>query len=493
MSHDPGPPQPRVSGSNVSSNKLIPLPQQPQVVRRNRDEREFLPAALEIIETPVSPAGRIMMGAIGLLVVIAVVWATISQIDIVATANGRVIPSGEIKLIQPLEIGVVKRIAVVEGDRVTANEVLVELDPTTNAADRDRYAHDLMQAELDIARLRAVLAGDPAQFVAPAGSDPTVIDVERRQTAAQLTQERAKLDDLDQQVLAKAAERDQAKAAIAKIDASLPLLQQKLAIYDKLRASQFASEVTRLDAEREVEEAKHDRDGAVQQVAGAMAQIESLTQQRDGTDADFRRQALDDLRKANQYAAEQREELVKAAKLTGLQVLRAPVSGTVEQLAIHTIGGVVQPAQTLMVIVPDQSKLEVEAMLPNRDAGFVHAGQTAELKVEAFNYTRYGLLHGEVRTVSRDALRSERDAPKPQENDDGGKPPPQSAQNAQPADTAYVARLAIAETTVQTEQGAMPIEPGMTVTAEIKTGQRRLIDYILSPFMRYGHEALRER
>jgi hemolysin D len=143
--------------------------------------------------------------------------------------------------------------------------------------------------------------------------------------------------------------------------------------------------------------------------------------------------------------------------------------------------------------VPDQSKLEVEAMLPNRDAGFVHAGQTAELKVEAFNYTRYGLLHGAVRTVSRDALRSERDAPKPQENDDGGKPPPQSEQNAQPADTAYVARVSISETTVQTEQGPMPIEPGMTVTAEIKTGQRRLIDYLLSPFMRYGHEALRER
>lgn len=488
MSHDPGPPQKPAIG-----NKLIPLPQRPPVVRRNRDEREFLPAALEIIETPVSPAGRMMMGVIGLLVVIAVVWAIIGQIDIVATASGRVIPSGEIKLIQPLEIGVVKRIAVVEGDHVTANEVLVELDPTTNAADRDRYAHDLMQADIDIARLRAVISGSASDFIPPPDSDPALTDVARRQMAAQIAQAQAKLDDLDEQIVAKAAERDQAKATIEKIDASLPLLQQKLDIYNKLRATQFTSEVTRLDTERQVAEEKHDRDAAVQQVSGAVAQMAALTQQRTETDAEFRSQALDDLRKATQFASEQREELVKASQLTQLQVLRAPVSGTVEQLTVHTIGGVVQPAQTLMVVVPDQSKLEVEAMLPNRDAGFVHAGQIAELKVEAFNYTRYGLLHGAVRTVSRDALRNERDAPKPQEEDEAGKPPPQSQQNAQPADSAYVARLSIAETTVQTEQGPMAIEPGMTVTAEIRTGQRRLIDYLLSPFMRYGHEALRER
>lgn len=488
MSPDPGPQQPPAPG-----NKLIPLPKRPPVIRRNRDEREFLPAALEIIETPVSPAGRVMMGVIGLLVVIAVVWATIGQIDIVATANGRIIPSGEIKLIQPLQIGVVKDIAVADGDHVTANQMLAELDPTSDAADRDRYAHDLMQAELDIARLRAVLAGDPEKFVVPAGSDPALADVERRQLVAQLTQEQAKINDLDEQIVAKNAERDQAKATIEKIDASLPLLQQKLAIYEKLRATQFTSEVTRLDTERQVVEEGHDRDAAVEQVQGAIAQIDSLTQQRSATDADFRRQALDDLRKANQYAAEQRQELIKATQLTGLQELRAPVSGTIEQLAVHTIGGVVQPAQTLMVVVPDQSKLEVEAILPNRDAGFVHAGQVAELKVEAFNYTRYGLLHGAVRTISRDALRNERDAPKPQADNEEGKPSPQSEQNAQPSDSAYVARLSIAESTVQTEQGPMPIEPGMTVTAEIKTGQRRLIDYLLSPFIRYGHEALRER
>jgi hemolysin D len=153
----------------------------------------------------------------------------------------------------------------------------------------------------------------------------------------------------------------------------------------------------------------------------------------------------------------------------------------------------VQPAQILMVVVPDDSKLEVEAMLPNRDAGFVHAGQPAELKVEAFTYTRYGLLHGLVRHVSRDALRKEHDAPHPDRDQSSTKSSPAESKDPDPADSSYVARISLAETSVETEQGAMPLEPGMTVTAEIKTGQRHVISYLLSPFMRYRHEALHER
>ncbi len=178
------------------------------------------------------------------------------------------------------------------------------------------------------------------------------------------------------------------------------------------------------------------------------AQIASLIQQRNEADAEFRRQTLDALGKATQYAVEQRQELIKAAQRSGLQELRAPVAGTVEQLSVHTIGGVVQPAQTLMVVVPDDSKLEVEAMLPNRDAGFVHAGEAAELKVEAFTYTRYGLLHGLVRSVSRDALRKEQDVPSPDRAPSSEKSPTADGKGSGSADSAYVARISLAETTV---------------------------------------------
>jgi hemolysin D len=473
--------------------KPIPLLQRRTSERQRRAEREFLPAALEIIETPVSPAGRIMMGVIALLIVVGVVWACIGRLDIVATANGRVIPSGQIKLIQPLEIGVVHRINVAEGDHVAAGESLIELDPTSNAADRDKIEHDLMQAELEIARLRAVLSEAPERFAPSPLADPALVDGSLRQLMAQLAQHKAKLAGIDRQIAAKTAEREQAKSLIEKLDASIPLLQQKFDVYQQLLLNKYTSTIARLEAERQLSEATHDRATAVHQVEAAEANIAALTQQRIEADADFHRQAFDDLRKTIQYAAEQREDLIKAKRRTGLQVLRAPVSGTIEQVSVHTIGGVVQPAQTLMVVVPDNSKLEVEAMLPNRDAGFVHAGQPAEVKVEAFTYTRYGLLHGEVRLVSRDALHSERDAPDPDREQEAGKSSARGAQSSSPADSAYVARISLAEATVETEQGPIPLEPGMTVTAEIKTGDRPLITYLLSPFMRYRHEALRER
>jgi hemolysin D len=472
--------------------KLIPFPQR-TVDRRTRHELEFLPAALEIIETPTSRAGRVMMGVIVVLVAVAIGWACIGQLDIVATANGRIIPSGQIKVIQPLEIGVVNRIRVSDGDHVAAGDVLIEIDPTTDAADRDRIARDLMQAELDIARLHATLGLDAGTFMPPPGADPALADAERRQLVAQLAQYKAKIDGLDQQIAAKTAERDQARATIAKLDASVPLLQAKVDIYDKLRENQLTSQITRLDSERQLSEAKHDRLVTMHQVEGAQAQIASLVHQRSEADADFRRQTLDALGKATQYAADQRQELIKAAQRTGLQELRAPVAGTVEQLAVHTIGGVVKPAETLMVVVPDDSKLEVEAMLPNRDAGFVHAGQPAELKIEAFTYTRYGLLHGQVLHVSRDALRKERDAPDPDRDQTSTKSPATDDKRSGSADSAYVARISLAATSVETEEGPVALEPGMTVTAEIKTGQRHLISYLLSPFMRYRHEALRER
>ena len=461
--------------------------------RQRRDEREFLPAALEIIETPVSAAGRLMMGILVVLVAVAIVWACLGDLDIVASANGRIIPSGQIKLIQPLEIGVVKRIVVANGDHVRAGDVLIELDTTTNAADRDKIARDLMHAEVDVARLHATLAGDVDSFAPPPGADPTLAEAGRRQLTAQLAQHRAKIEGLERQIAAKAAEREHAKAVIAKIDASLPLLQEKVEMYATLRVNQLTSKVLLIEAERQLVEAKHDKIASGHQVEEAEAQIAALIQQRSEADADFHRQALDDLRKTSQYAAEQRQDLIKATQRTGLQTLRAPVDGTVEQLSVHTIGGVVTPAQTLMVIVPHGSKLEVEAMLPNRDAGFVHAGQPAELKVEAFTYTRYGLLHGKVRNVSRDALRSERDAFVPNREQVSGKSSPPDSRTSGQGESAYVAQISLAETEVETEQGPTPLEVGMIVTAEIKTGQRRIIEYLLSPFTRYRHEALRER
>jgi hemolysin D len=482
----------RASALGRKPGKLIAFPGRSPAERRAA-EREFLPGALEIIDTPASPAGRLMMGAIVLLVIVAVTWASIGKVDIIGVANGRVIPAGEVKVNQPLEIGVVKQIAVAEGAHVKRGDLLVELDPTTTEADVNRIARDLMQARLDAARLSAQLAGDASAFVAPADANPVLVDAERHQLLTELAQHQAKLDGIDEQIQAKAAERDESKANIEKIDATLPLLDEKVQMYQVLLEKSLTSKVNLIESERQLVEATHSRVATERHVEAMVAQIAALVQQRKQTEAELRDQDMKELAKARQTAAELLEDGIKARQRTGFQTLRSPVDGTVEQLSVHTVGGVVTPAQTLMVVVPDSAKLEVEAILPNREVGFVQVGQPAEIKVEAYSYTRYGLLHGKVRLVGRDTLRSPRPSEAADKDPFAGQETPTRQKDSPERESSYMVRIALNETTIDTEQGQMPLGPGMAVTAEIKTGQRRVISYLLSPFIRYRHDSLHER
>ena len=232
---------------------------------------------------------------------------------------------------------------------------------------------------------------------------------------------------------------------------------------------------------------------AVEQEKGAVTgqTIVALEQEREAAEATYRKGLLSDLAKAEADAALFAQEEIKAAQRTALETLKAPVDGTVQQLALHTVGGVVTPAQALMVIVPDEAHLEIEATLASRDVGFVHDGQEAEVKVEAFDFTRYGLLHGTVTAVSRDTITEDDQSP-------SGRPADRSApgQNRSAADSqapVYVAHVTVAATGVQTEQGFSPLAAGMAATAEIKTGKRSVISYLLSPLTRHAHESGRER
>ena len=286
------------SASGRRAGKLIAFPR-PSFAQRRAAELEFLPGALEIIETPASPMGRLMMGVIVLLVIVAVTWACVGKVDIIAVANGRLIPAGEVKLIQPLEIGVVKRIAVTEGDKVRAGAVLVELDPTTTQADLGRIARDLMQARLDAARLSAQLADDESAFIAFPDADPELVSTERRQLLTELAQHRAKLDGIDQQIKAKIADREEAKANVEKIDATLPLLQEKVSMFKQLADQRLTSNVNLIESERQLVESTHARIATEHHLEGAVAQIAALMQLRKQTQEELRDQDMKELAKAN--------------------------------------------------------------------------------------------------------------------------------------------------------------------------------------------------
>ena len=234
---------------------------------REDDERAFLPAALEIVESPPSPIGRSIGVTIIVLFCLALIWATFGHVDIVASASGKIVPSGRVKLIQPLETGVVRAINVHDGQSVKAGEVLIELDPTMTVADRGHIQSDLMAAQLDVARLRAALSdGDnpEAAFQPPAGASPDLIAMERQYLAKQIEEFRDKLASLDRQRSQKEAERDTIQATIEKLEASNPLIKERVDIRKYLADKELGSKLTYLETFQLLTE--NEQDHAIQRV-----------------------------------------------------------------------------------------------------------------------------------------------------------------------------------------------------------------------------------
>jgi hemolysin D len=473
------------------SQKIVPFPRKEMV--RRETELAFLPAALEIVETPPSPTGR----AIGITVIalfcFSLVWAGFGTVDIVATAPGKIIPTGRTKLVQPFESGVVRAIRVRDGQSVRAGDLLIDLDPTMTEAERDHLRSDLISAKLEVARLRAALSGqsDPSHdFQPPDGASPALIEINRQLLLSQVAERHGKLAALDRQLAQKQAERDTIKASIAKIETTIPVLTQRVDIRKYLYEKDLGSKLTYLTDYQDLVGQQQEVFVQKSRYQEADAAVASLTETRAQTAAEYRRIRFEELTKAEQKATGLAQDVIKAEQRTNLQALTAPVDGVVQQLSVHTVGGVVSPGQVLLAVVPLDSHLEIEAMVSNRDIGFVHAGQGAEIKIDTFNFTRYGLIHGEVLSISKDAI--SRDKPNDKSNGRSqGAENLSSEPNGQ--ELSYVARVSLDRKQMQVEDKLINLSPGMAVTVEIKTGSRSIISYLVSPVARYKQEVFRER
>jgi hemolysin D len=468
------------------TGKVIPL-------RRRREELAFLPAALEIVETPPSPIGRAIAFTLMGLFCIALAWSWWGTIDIVATATGKVVPSGRTKVIQPFETGVVRSIPVQDGQLVKAGDVLIELDPTMNAAERDHLLSDLLAEQLNVVRLHAALAGGDdalADFVPPAEADTALVRTQRQLLFNQVSEHRAKLGALDRQEAQKQAEVATTAATIQKLEALIPVIQPRVDMRKALMDKDLGSKLTYYETLQLLVEQQKELGVQKSHLREAEAAVAAIRETRNQAEAEWRRSLSDDLAKAEQKANGLSQDLIKAEQKTRLQRLTAPVDGMVQQLAVHTVGGVVTPAQSLLVIVPSDSRLEIEAMVSNRDIGFVHPGQEAEIKVDTFNFTRYGLLHGEVLGVSQDAIVHDRPLDRP---DERGRGAPNDSSEPKGQELNYSARISLRQSQMQIDDRMVSLSPGMAVTVEVRTGSRRILSYLLSPLLRYRQEMLRER
>lgn len=463
--------------------------------RRPSHETDFLPAALSVIETPASPAARAVSASIGGFVAIALLWAAIGRVDIIATAQGKLQPVGNSKQIQPFDTGVVTAIHVNDGDHVSAGQPLVELNPITARAENDKLGADLVKTELDIARLEALrrrIAGQPEQLTGlPADARPEEIEATRAALRAQAAEQQAKLSALEQQVIAKTAEIAETTAGIEKLEESIPIAVHEEALRRQLKERGDGNEWAWLQSREHLVQLQHDLPAMTKHREQAAASMQALQRQIEQTRAEFERNILSDLAAAKQKAGDFAKDRDKAAERVALLTLGAPISGTVQQLAIHTLGGVVTPAQVLMILVPDSGGLLAEVHIPNKDVGFVRAGDDAEIKVEAFNFTRYGLIRGHVTDVSRDAVLETADQTRARTGrSDGG----QHGDSEEAPDSAgYIAHVTLDQSEMMTEGGPIALGPGMRVTAEIKTGKRTVLSYLTSPIIRYHADSMHER
>ncbi|TXH34869.1 MAG: HlyD family type I secretion periplasmic adaptor subunit [Burkholderiaceae bacterium] len=360
-------------------------------------EAQFLPAALSLQETPVSPAPRVAMWMLLSFAVLALLWAVFGYIDVVATAQGKVVPNDRTKTIQPFETATVKRILVSDGQQVKAGDVLIELDATTTLADKDRVQGDLAVARLQIARGQAVLAvidkGAQLKLVRPEQvTDLQFIEAERLLTA-QLGEYTAKLGRIDAEVARREAELRSALELVRKLEQTVPIAQRRAKDFKNLVDQNFVSNHGYLEQEKTRIEQEGDLANQKSRLKEIEAALREVRGQRQELTAETRRIALDSIVDGQQKRAALQQDYLKADSRGKLMQLTSPVDGTVQQLAVHTIGGVVTPAQPLMVIVPRDNPLEVEAFIENKDIGFVKPNQDAEVKVETFQYTKYGTIH----------------------------------------------------------------------------------------------------
>jgi hemolysin D len=480
-----------VKAAIAATRNVVSFPSSTE--RRASNERAFLPAALEIVETPPSPIAHAIGATIIVFFCLALIWAGFGRVDIVASASGKVVPSGRVKQIQPFETGVVRAIHVRDGQSVKQGDVLIELDPTMTTAEQEHIRSDLIAAQLDIARLNAALSDSEnpeSAFQPPAGASAELVAMQKQFLARQTEEYRANLASLDRQRAQKEAERNTIVAMIAKLDTNEPIIQQRVDIRKTLADRELGSKLTYLETLQQLKE--NENDAAVQhsRLDEADAALAAIIENRYQAVAEFHRKLFGELAEAERKAAGLGDDFAKAEQRSKLQVLTAPVDGVVQQLAVHTVGGVVTPAQELAVVVPSDSALEVEAMIPNRDIGFVHAGQDAQIKVDTFNFTRYGLVHGQVQSVSHDAIvRDDQSA----RTKDGAATAEAAGSGPNGRELSYAARISLDRTRIQVEDAFANISPGMAVTVDIKTGNRTILSYLLSPLLKYGHDMLRER
>lgn len=430
----------------------------------------FTPASIAMQQRPPRLLARMVTLSLCGMAVAAVAYAYFAQVDVVVSSQGSVMTPGRSKVLQPLEASVVKAIRVRDGQRVKAGDVLVELDPTTSSADMERLERDLLEARADVQRLEALLDGRDWMEVDDGMPDEMAYNQEALLHNRQLEM-KARLSSLEADIGKRRADREAIATNLQQLQATTALVRKRHTMREELAETGHIAELGLIETQLELSNQEKEVAVQRQRLEEAGMGIYAAGQQKALAAAEFKSRLTTELVEATKKRDATEKELVKARQRAGMQLMRAPIDGVVQQLAVFTEGGVVTQAQVLMTIVPEHEALEVEAKVLNRDIGHVQVGQRVINKIETFDFTRYGYIEGEVQWVGNDAVVDQRLGP------------------------VYPVRIKLTQSetpnVVHGQKGQ--ITAGMSVTSDIRIGERRMLEYFLAPLLRYKEESLRER
>jgi hemolysin D len=433
-------------------------------LKKDRLDYEFLPEAVEIEETPPSPFGRILLWTVVLLTVVAFLWSYFGKVDEEVVARGKVIPDGMVKVIQPRDTGVIRAIHVEEGQRVKEGDLLIELDPTITQAEVESSERSLRINRYDMERLKAELRGEEIRGTGKDHDKLLLLQKDLKQ--ARESEHKAKVASLELVISQKRTALLSAEESIIKLEKTVELVSKQEEALRQLAEKGYASMMEHLQRQKELvrsEKELNEQRRLAEQIQDSLKEaeknLEALKKERE-------RSILSEIVEKERAITVLEGEFTKASKRSQLERLYSPVNGTVHGLATHTIGGVVTSAQPIITIVPEGTPLVVEAMALNKDIGFIHPGQKAELKLDTFPFQKYGTIDAELFYVSPDA------------------------QEDQKIGLVYKIKLKPKRLFIRVKDKNISITPGMAVTAEIKTGERRVIEFFISPFIKYVDESL---
>ncbi len=433
---------------------------------RRDDSHEFKPLLAEIEEAPLNPLGRVVFWLVITSFVFALLWGFFGRVDVVVSARGKFVPFGEVKVVQPLTTGVVREIRAAVGDHVQKGGVLLEIDPSDTEPELDSRKNELNRLELDIMRLRSLLTDaafspDPARFSPEATNDALeMFNAARKRLAGQKK--------------AKTAELLQVKEQLGAAKSSLKRYHGELADNNaRLKRLELVRDIISLDEWNQAEKALRESQNAVTETEHKIAELEAgisrIGRELALVDGEQRNRWLEELNDLVARREELSGQIKKAAFYNEKQKLRAPVAGFVSVLAVHTTGGVVTPAEKLVEIVPDNSPLLVRALVMNKDVGFVRPAMRANVKVDAFDFQKYGLIEGKVEKVSRNSVEDKQ------------------------LGLVYETMIVPERTELMVEGAPRKVSAGMGATVEIKVGRRRVLELFICPAIKYFGEGISVR